>query len=110
MKKIIIILVILLFAALQGALAQRTITGKVINEEDGLGINGVSVVVKGTTVGTVTGSDGNFTLTVPNDAIIVISFVGFRTVEIPALNQTQFNITLQPDIHALGDVTVTAPL
>ena len=90
------------------AIQQRTITGKVISVEDNLGMPGVPVVVKGTTVGTATDIDGNFTLNVPNGAIIVVSFMGYRTIELPVGNQTQFNITLEPDAIALGDVVVTA--
>ena len=106
MKKTIILLVALLFAAMQGAFAQRTITGKVIDAEDGLDMAGVYVVVKGTLRGTSTDNNGNFTLTVPNDAIIVFSFIGFKTVELPVENQTRFNITLQVDANVLGNVVV----
>ena len=108
MRKITTLLVLLFFAVSQGAFAQRTITGKVVSSEDELGMPGVPVVVKGTTVGTATDIDGNFTLNVPNGAIIVVSFMGYRTIELPVGNQTQFNVTLQPDAIALGAVVVTA--
>ena len=108
MRKITTLLALLLLAVSQGAFAQRTITGKVISAEDDLGMPGVPVVVKGTTVGTATDIDGNFTLNVPNGATIVVSFMGYRTVELSVGNQTQFNVTLQPDAIALGDVVVTA--
>ena len=108
MRKITTLLALLLLAVSQGAFAQRTITGKVISAEDDLGMPGVPVVVKGTTVGTATDIDGNFTLNVPNGATIVVSFMGYRTIELPVGNQTQFNVTLQPDAIALGDVVVTA--
>ena len=109
MKKFTIMLALLLFAVSQGAFAQRTITGKAINGEDGLPMPGVSVVVKGTTITTQTNTAGNFSITVPNNrATIVVSFVGFKTVEIPVGNNTQFTITLQPDPIALGEVVVSA--
>ena len=108
MKKITTLLVLLLFAVSQSALAQKTITGKVINAEDGLGMPGVSIVVKGTTIGMATDSNGNFTLNVPNGATLIVSFVGYKTVEIPIGNETRFDITLQPDTHVLDDVIVTA--
>ena len=108
MKKIIILLAILLFATMQGAFAQRTITGKVINAEDKLGMAGVYVVVKGTTTATTTDDNGNFMLNVPNDATIVVSFIGFKTVELPVENQTLFEIMLQTDANVLGDVVVSA--
>jgi len=70
---------------------------------------GVSIAVKGTLTATQTNTAGNFSITVPNNrAIIVVSFVGFKTVEIPVGTNTQFNITLQPDPVALGEVVVTA--
>ena len=106
MKKITTLLALLLFAVSQGAFAQRTITGKVISQEDGLGMVGVYVVVKGTTTGTTTDTDGNFTLNVPNNATIIVSFMGFKTVELPVGNQTRFDVTLQPDAVALSDVVV----
>ena len=108
MRKITILLALLLFAVSQGAFAQRTITGTVISSEDGLGMPGVPVVVKGTTVGTATDINGNFTLNVPNDATIVVSFMGFKTIELSVGNQTRINVTLEPDVLTLGDVVVTA--
>ena len=109
MRKITILLAFLLFAGLQGAFAQKNIAGKVTSIEDGLGMAGVPVVVKGTTIGTATDIDGNFKLSVPNDAAtLVISFIGMKAVELPIGNQTVFNVELAPDILALEDVVVTA--
>ena len=107
MKKNITFFALLLFAVMQGAFAQITITGKVINEEDGLAMPGVSVVVKGTTTGMATDTDGSFTLNVPNDATIVVSFMGFKSVELLVGTQTQFDVTLQTDVNVLGNVVVT---
>ena len=108
MRKVITLLALLLFAVSQGAFAQKTITGKVINGEDGLAMPGASVVVKGTTVGMATNSNGNFILNVPDSATIVVSFSGFKTVERPVVNQTQFDITLEPDVKVLSNVVVSA--
>ena len=109
MRKITILLAFLLFAVSQGAFAQKTITGKVTSSEDGQGMVGVPVVVKGTTIGTATDINGAFTLSVPNDAqTLVVSFIGMKTVELPIGTQTVFNFTLVPDVMALGDVVVTA--
>ena len=109
MRKITILLAFLLFAVSQGAFAQKTITGKVTSSEDGLGMAGVPVVVKGTTIGTATDINGAFTLSVPNDAqTLVVSFIGMKTVELPIGTQTVFNVTLAPDMLALEDVIVTA--
>jgi len=109
MRKITILLAFLLFAVSQGAFAQKTITGKVTSSEDGLGMAGVPVVVKGTTVGTATDVNGAFTLSVPNDAAtLVVSFIGMNTVELPIGTQTVFNVEMTPNITALDDVVVTA--
>jgi len=108
MRKLTTLLALLLFAVSQGAYAQKTITGKVINAEDGLAMAGVSVVVKGTTTGMSTTSNGNFVLNVPDGATIVASFVGFKTVELQVGNETRLDITLQPDANVLSEVVVTA--
>ena len=108
MRKITILLALLIFTVSQGAFAQKTITGKVISSEDGLGMVGVPVVVKGTTIGTATDIDGAFSLNVPADAVtLVVSFIGMKSVELPIGTQTNFEITMTPDVLTLGDkVTV----
>ena len=60
------------------------ITGTVTGQEDGLAIPGVSVTVKGTTIGTLTGADGKYNITVPQTATtLVFSFIGMKTTEVP---------------------------
>ena len=109
MEKITTLFVLLLIAVSQGAFAQSTIFGSVVDAENGNGIPGASVIVKGTITGTTTNSSGNFAMmNVPDDATLQISFVGYKTVELPVENQTRFNVTLEPDIQLLGDVVVTA--
>jgi len=108
-RKVTILFALLLVAVSQGAFAQRTIRGQAINGEDRLPMPGVSVVIKGTTTGTATNRNGNFTLRVPNNLdTIVVSFVGFKTVEILVGSNTQFDIMLYPDAQVLGEVVVTA--
>ncbi len=88
-----------------GSLPPVKITGKV-TENKGVGIPGVTVIVKGTTTGTVTNIDGNYTLDVPdNKAILVFSFVGYTTVEQPA-SQKVINVVLSEDIQRIDDVVV----
>lgn len=85
---------------------QRTLTGKV-TDQTGASIPGVTVVVKGTTTGTVTNLDGNFTLPVPADAaVLVFSYVGMIAQEVQIGTQTTFNIALQPDMVGVGEVVV----
>ncbi len=102
------LLACLLFA-FQVVLAQRTITGSVTNSEDGAAIPGASVVVKGTTIGVITDISGKYLLTVPANArVLVFSFVGMKTNEIPIENQSVINTSLSPDVLAIEGIVVTA--
>lgn len=89
------------------ALAQGTvsISGKVLDEQ-GEGLIGVGVMVKGTTTGTMTDNDGNFTLSVPSDAIIEVSSIGFTTQTFPLKGKTQFEIVLKEDSEMLESTVV----
>ncbi|HEY5749648.1 MAG TPA: TonB-dependent receptor [Chryseolinea sp.] len=86
---------------------ERTITGKVTDAETGDPLPGVNVVIKGSSVGTTADSDGKFSLAVPgNEAVLVFSFIGFQTIEMPVGNQTVINPALGPDMKALEEVVV----
>ncbi|MDJ1495317.1 TonB-dependent receptor [Cytophagaceae bacterium DM2B3-1] len=86
--------------------AAHVVSGKV-TDENNAGIPGVSVSVKGTTVGTSTDKDGNYTLSAPDGSgTLVFSFIGYATEEIAIGNRTSVNITLVPDIKALNEVVV----
>jgi TonB-linked SusC/RagA family outer membrane protein len=101
------LLVILLFLASTSVFAQRiTITGTV-TDEDRAPLPGATVQVKGAVQGTTTNADGKYSVDVnsTND-ILVFSFVGFITQEIPVQNQTVINATLSPDILGLQEVIV----
>jgi TonB-dependent starch-binding outer membrane protein SusC len=83
---------------------QKEITGKV-TDADGLPLPGVSVIVKGTTIGTVTNADGEFSLNVPlNAEILQFSFVGMKTHEVPIENNSTFSIVLEEDILGIEEV------
>lgn len=85
---------------------QIAIAGKVTGE-DNAPIPGVSVSVKGTTVGTVTDPNGNYSLTVPKDAkTLVFSFIGMLTEEVEIGSRTQIDTKLLPDITSLNEVVV----
>jgi len=109
MKKVLFALSIMVIVGLQ-ALAQTTsVTGTVTDAGDGNPIPGVSVFVKGTTIGTVTTPDGTYSLAVPNDATtIVFSFVGMTTQEVPFSGQTNISVALESDALGLDEVIVTA--
>ncbi len=85
---------------------QNIIKGQV-TDQSGAPIPGVSVVVKGTTTGTTTDIDGNFSFEIPSDArILVFSFVGMKKQEISIGSKTAFNITLEEETIGLEDVVV----
>jgi hypothetical protein len=87
-----------------GAFAQKTVSG-VVKDEGGLTLPGVSVVIKGTSTGTVTGIDGDFSLSgVNNDATLVFSFIGMETQEVDVGNQTSFNVTMNTSTIGLEEV------
>ncbi len=81
------------------------ISGKV-TDENGEGLPGATVVIKGDTKGTTTDLDGGFSLTVPDEAVLVVSFVGYLDKEVKVGNQTQINVKLSPNIEELSEVVV----
>lgn len=86
--------------------AQVTVKGKVV-DESGMGLPGVSVMVKGSTSGTQTDVNGNYALSSPNkNATLVFSFVGFAPVEKTVGNQTTINVSLVSDSKSLAQVVV----
>lgn len=82
-----------------------TVTGKV-TESDGQGIPGVSILVKGTLVGTITDLDGNYTIETEPQSTLVFSFVGFSTVEMPVANQAVINVRLREQAFDVEEVVV----
>lgn len=85
----------------------KKVTGQVISAEDNQPVIGAAIVVKGTTIGTITDFDGKFSLDVPNDAkSVMVSYVGLKGREIPIT--AVMNIKLESDSHALDEVVVTA--
>ena len=88
---------------------QRVVTGTVISEEDGLGLPGATVLVKGTTVGTTTDLDGNYSINVPAGSdVLIFSFVGLKASEVAIGNRSVVNVTLTVDASQLSEVVVTA--
>ena len=87
------------------AMAQGKVTGTVV-DASGEPIIGASVMVKGTSTGTVTDFDGNFTLDAPQNATLVISYVGYRTQNLAVDGKSQFNVTLEDDKQLLDEVVV----
>lgn len=89
-------------------LAQVSVSGKVV-DAGGIEMPGVNIAIKGTMVGTMTGADGTFTLSsIPGgkDAVLVFSFIGFRSQEVKVGNQTFINVKLEEDTEQLEEVVV----
>lgn len=105
MRKLYLLLLGVVFFATQ-AMAQRTITGKVTDEKSNPVAN-ASVIVKGTTVGTSTGADGTYSLTVPaNGKTLIISSVDMITQEINIGTQTTINVSLKNEDKIMQEVVV----
>jgi TonB-linked SusC/RagA family outer membrane protein len=86
--------------------AQTNLKGK-ITDDKGVGVSGVSILVKGTGKGTGTDANGNFSINAPSGkATLVISSVGFLTQEIPVNGRSNLDITLTPDVKSLENVVV----
>lgn len=111
MKRLLHYGLVLLIAIAFTNIAQaqdRVISGKVTSSEDGSPLPGVNVVVKGTTVGTATGTDGTYKLQVPSNAqALIFSFVGFLNQEVQIGNRNTVDVVLQVDQKILSEVVVT---
>lgn len=84
--------------------AQGLTVKGVVKDNTGMGVIGANILVKGTTNGTITDFDGNFILEAKKGDVIVISFIGYKTQELPAA--ATMNVTLQDDTEVLEDVVV----
>jgi TonB-linked SusC/RagA family outer membrane protein len=91
------------------AMAQRIISGKIVSGEDQSSIPGVNILVKGTTNGTITDADGNYTIGSASDNdVLVFSFVGFLSQEVAVSGRTTIDVSLANDSRQLSEVVVTA--
>jgi hypothetical protein len=97
-----------------GSLAQAAdqgniqVSGTVTSATDGAALPGLSVVIQGTSLGTVTNSEGRYSLNVPDNAVLIFSFVGFATQEIPVQGRNLINVEMEESIESLDEVVVTA--
>ncbi|MCK9206976.1 MAG: SusC/RagA family TonB-linked outer membrane protein [Salinivirgaceae bacterium] len=110
MKRFTMLFVCLAMLGIQLVNAQqKTITGTVTSSEDGMSLPGVSVAVKGTTVGTITNINGQYSLGVSADAqTLVFSFVGMKTQEVAIGAMGVIDVVLEPEVIGVDEVVVTA--
>lgn len=88
------------------AFSQNIAVNGIVKDTSGDGVIGASVLEKGTTNGTITDFDGNFTLQVGKNATLVISYIGYKTQEVPVNGKTSIKVTLKEDTEALEEVVV----
>jgi TonB-linked SusC/RagA family outer membrane protein len=109
MKTGFLLVFILALSILNGIAQTRIITGTVTSSEDELPIPGVSVLAKGTSIGTVTDKNGIFSIAIPQTSkTLVLSFVGMETQEIAITNESNLQVMLVPATYEVDEVVVTA--
>jgi TonB-dependent starch-binding outer membrane protein SusC len=101
-----VLLFVLLLGSIQAWAQKSTVAGRVTSGDDGTGLPGVSIVEKGTTNGTVSDSDGNYSVSVSQNAVLVFSFVGFTSQELEVGGRTKIDVTLMSDVTALSEIVV----
>lgn len=101
-------MLVLCLIGLQSVFAQdREVSGVVTSADDGLSVPGVSVIVKGTTIGTSTDFDGKYVISVPADGILVFSFVGMQNKEVQVTSNT-VNVVMESESIGMDEVVVVA--
>lgn len=104
-------MLVLVLSVVAGSVFAQTkaITGKVTSSQDGLGIPGVTIQIKGTTIGAITDIDGNYSINVsPSHKTLVFSYVSMKTTEVSIGTQSTINVVLEPDVVQIDEVVVTA--
>ncbi len=106
MKRIILLMGLLL--VMGGSLFGQSIrvTGTVTSATDGTTLPGVTVLVKGTTIGIIANVNGRYEITTSPDATLVFSFIGMKTVEVPVQGRNVINVALEPDVATLDEIVV----
>ncbi len=106
MKKLMLGLMVLFISVISFGQNGQQITGKV-TDTNGEALPGVSIIIKGTTTGSITDMDGNYSLAIQNDgSVLVYSFIGFKTQEIEASGKSIINVVMQEDVTDLDEVVV----
>ena len=109
MKTGLLLVFIFVLSILTGSAQTRVLTGVVTSSDDGLPIPGVSVMVKGTSTGTITDVNGNYSISLTNQSkVLVFSFVGMETREVEITSAGKMNVALSPSVIGVDEVVVTA--
>ncbi|MCO4293265.1 SusC/RagA family TonB-linked outer membrane protein [Solitalea sp. MAHUQ-68] len=107
-KRLLYFIAVFLFVAGTVVAQNRTITGTVTDKSDGGPIPGVSILVKGSSIGAQTSVDGKYSIAAPANATLVFKFVGYTTKEVTVGSASTINIAMDQDSKQLGEVVVTA--
>lgn len=108
MIKRLLTLTMLIWVITDGLAQERTVTGKVISEEDGVELPGVNILIKGTSSGTVTDINGRYSIVVPEGATLIYTSIGFAMQEVVVGEQAVINLGMLPDTRQLSEIVVTA--
>lgn len=111
MKRLLLSCVTMVFmlAALQVSAQDRTVSGRVTSAEDGSALPGVSVVLKGTAIGTQTDGDGRYSLSIPSaGGTLTFSFISLKTQDVSVTSQSSIDIVMQADAATLNEIVVVA--
>src|SRR5690554_3136274 len=105
-KSLLGVWMLLVMVSVESFAQSRTVTGAVISGEDNLPLPGVNVSISGTTRGTITSLNGEYSIEVSNQDTLQFSFIGFTTAKRTVGNQNTINVTLEVDTKTLGEVVV----
>ncbi|MGB4328612.1 MAG: carboxypeptidase-like regulatory domain-containing protein, partial [Tenuifilum sp.] len=106
LKQFLIILVALLLGNLSLMAQEISVTGKVTDAADGTPMIGVAIVVKGTTTGTITNVDGEFSIKCKGNDVLVFSFVGYTTQEVAVGSRSVINVQMKQESKEIDEVIV----
>ena len=107
MKKSLLLFFFLHICLVQAIAQERAVSGTVTTQEDNSPLPGVNIIIKGTGTGTVTDIEGNYSLNVSDDAVLVFSFIGYQSQEVTVGSSSVIDITLVQDDNQLEEVVIT---
>ncbi len=107
MRKFVLLIMAVLTASSWSLAQNRQISG-VVTDNDGQPISGATVLIEGTSVGTTTNINGEFSLSAPADGTLSVSFIGYETMQEAIAGKTWISFSLKEDTHAIDDVIVVA--
>ncbi|HEY9046805.1 MAG TPA: SusC/RagA family TonB-linked outer membrane protein [Ohtaekwangia sp.] len=107
MKKTLLFLLIAVWISFGTYAQNKTISGKVTSVEDGSTLPGVNIVVKGTTIGTVTDANGEYSIAAPEGSTLVFTFIGLNSQEVQVGGRTSINVQLSQNAQQLSEVVIT---